>query len=795
MIFEIIIVYCIVEFYKGVKFVMKNYVQKGISLTLVATMTICCLSGCGNTQNTDMSSKIDKAGKNTSSTNVEALLTSKLGEAKDIDKKETVYVEMNADGSVSKTTVSNVLKVTGKDNISDVSNLNDIVNISGDELFAKGDNGKLIWENKGENISYQGTTTQATPINIDITYYLDGKEISAEELAGKSGKVKIVYDYKNNTLDSGSFVPFLALTGMVLNSDFSNVAVDNGKLVEYNDSNIVVGYAAPGFKDELLKTIDKADKYIGDIEIPESVTVTADVKNFSMDMTLTAVTSKLGDMDLENTLDFSDVDEKMKELSEGADKLADGAGKLNSGAGQLKDGSAKLNSGAADLAKYTGILSAGTTELLDKYSVFNKALLEGVASADSGAKKVYKGTKDLKSGAKSLDDGAKKLDSGAKTLDSGAKKLDTAAKKLDSGAGELSTGLSTAKAAFEDTKKADGTVEAGLNSGSKALAAGAKEANAGVKELAATLQETPSSIQKQIDGIIAQLSTATGGMIGSEAALNQVVEGINGAVKQGMDLNTVLQAKGLDIATYYTLLQAYYSVQTLESVKSTFESQIQAKVAEIKKLLSGMSVLEAGAGQISSGISTLYAGISQLNTGAGSLAGGTSQLKNGTGELSAGTKNLAVGTKDLSAGAKKLKDGTGTLNTGMKQLSNGTGEMKSKLGAASPQIKEGIGTVNSGAAQIGSGADTLSDGVKTLTAGIVTLADGTQELKSGAIKLNDEGISKITSIFGKDAKDAIHSIEDILNAGKKYKSFTGINNDMSGDVKFIFKTAEIKADK
>lgn len=795
MIFEIIIVYCIVEFYKGVKFVMKNYVQKGISLTLVASMTIWCLSGCGNVHDTDISSKIDKAQENTNSASVEALLTSKLGEAKDIDKKETVYVEMNADGSVSKTTVSNVLKVSGKNNISDVSNLNDIINISGDELFAKGDDGKLIWENKGEDISYQGTTTQAAPIDIDITYYLDGKQISAEELAGKSGKVKIVYNYKNNTTGSDSFVPFLALTGMVLNSDFSNVTVDNGKLVEYNDSNIVIGYAVPGFKDELMETIDKADEYIGDIDIPECVTVTADVKNFSMDMTLTAVTSKLGDMDLENTLDFSDVDEKMKELSDGADKLADGAGELNNGVGQLKDGSSKINNGAADLAKYTGILSAGTTELLDKYSVFNKALLEGVASADSGAKKVYKGTKDLKSGAKSLDDGAKKLNSGAKTLDTGAKKLDDAAKKLDNGAGDLSAGLSTAKAAFEDTKKDDGTVTPGLNSGSKALAAGAKEANAGVKELASTLQGTPSSIQKQIDGIITQLGTATGGMIGSEAALNQVVEGINGAVKQGMDLNTVLQAKGLDITTYYTLLQAYYSVQTLESIKSTFESQIQAKAAEIQKLLSGMSVLETGAGQISNGISTLYAGINQLNTGAATLAGGTSQLKDGTGELTGGTKNLAVGTKDLSAGAKKLKDGTGALNTGMKQLSDGTGEMKSKLGAASPQIKEGIGTVNSGAVQIGSGANTLSDGAKTLANGIVTLADGTQELKSGAIKLNDEGISKITSIFGKEAKDAIHSIEDILNAGKKYKSFTGINSDMSGDVKFIFKTAEIKADK
>ena len=104
--------------------------------------------------------------------NVEALLTGKLGDAKDTDKKETVYVEMNADGTVTKTTVSDVLKVKGKDNISDVSDLTDITNISGDEAFTT-DNGKLIWENKGKDISYQGTTTKSAPIDIKVSYYLE----------------------------------------------------------------------------------------------------------------------------------------------------------------------------------------------------------------------------------------------------------------------------------------------------------------------------------------------------------------------------------------------------------------------------------------------------------------------------------------------------------------------------------------------------------------------------------------------------------------------------------------------
>lgn len=686
---------------------MKNYIQKGISLTLVASMVVCGFSGCGTTKTTDNTDKTSGTVKETNNeANVEALLTGKLGDAKDTDKKETVYVEMNADGTVTKTTVSDVLKVKGKDNISDVSDLTDITNISGDEAFTT-DNGKLIWENKGKNISYQGTTTKSAPIDIKVSYYLDDKEISPEDLAGKSGKVKIVYDYTNNSKEvAGNFVPFITLTGMILDDNFSNVTVDNGKVVDYDDNKIVVGYAAPGFKDHLLDTIDKAKDYISDIDIPESVTITADVKDFSMDMALTVATSELGDIDLKDTFDFSDIEEKMDELKDGTEELVNGATKLNNGANELKSGSSKINSGASDIAKYTSTLSDGTKELLGKYSIFNQSLLEALASADDGAGKLNKGAKDL------------------------------------------SSGLATAKAAFEDTKKSQG-----LNNGAKALNKGAKEANAGVKQLAQTLQGTPASIQAQIDGIIAKLNAATGGLISSEKVLNQIVEGINGAVAKGMDLNTVLTAKGLDVNTYYTLLQAYYSVQTLESVKSTFEAQISASAADIQKLLAGMDSLEAGTTSLSSGVTKLYSGIKQLNTGAATLAKGTADLKSGTGEL------------------------------------------KSKIGAASPQIKSGIGTVNSGASQISDGAKTLAAGTKTLDNGIVTLANGTKDLKDGTIKLNKEGISKITEIFGEDTKDAVNKIEDVLNAGKKYNSFSGINSDMSGDVKFIFKTAEIKSEK
>lgn len=302
---------------------MKNYVYKSISLILVLTMSMYCFTGCGS--KADNNKKVVKDNTETENVDLEALLTNKVATGKDTDKNETVYIEMKADGTVTQTTVSDVLKVSGKDNISDYSKLTNITNIGGDERFTKDSDGNLIWENKGIDIKYQGTVNTEAPIGINVKYYLDDKEITADELVGKSGKVKITYTYENNTSEGEEFVPFLVLTGMILDTEvFKNVEVENGKLIESDGKSIVVGYALPGLKDEILHTVNHAQDYIGDIDIPETFTVTAEVENFELGMTLSAATPKIGEIDLKETLDFSDVESQMNELQDGADSLVDG---------------------------------------------------------------------------------------------------------------------------------------------------------------------------------------------------------------------------------------------------------------------------------------------------------------------------------------------------------------------------------------------------------------------------------------------------------------------------------------
>ncbi len=749
---------------------MKKHIHKSISLILTVSMLSFCLAGCKAATDNDENTSADTSSD---ATDTKTLPAAGAKSAADAEKDETVYVEMAPDGTVTKTTVSNVLKISGKDNISDYSTLDNITNISGDEAFSQDSNGDIIWENKGEDISYQGTTTKSAPIDIKITYYLDNKEISPDELAGKSGKVKIVYDYTNNSeQENNRFIPFIVTTGMVLNEDhFSNVQAENGKIIEHNGSDIVIGYAVPGLKDEMRSLIANADNYIEDIDIPESFTVTADVSDFTMDMTLTAAVSDIGDFDPGEAFDLSDTEDQMDELQDGADKLADGSGDLNDGAKKLVKGSDKINSGAKDLSGYTSQLAAGTKKLNINYAAFNKAILDGLKTADSGVKELYTGSKEVEKGASDLD-------TGAGALDTGAQKLKDGADSLDKGAKTLAAGITQAKAAFEDSEESKGLVSGGAD-----LYEGTKNANTGVKQVVQSMQGTPEAIQASIDSIITNLAPFG---IDSVQQLDATVSAVNDAVKNsGASLDLTIAGTALKTTdNYYSLLNAYYSVHTLEQVKAQLSEQIQASEQDITSLLSGMNSLESGAQTLSGGINKLYEGVKQLDTGAKDLTAGT-------GTLSLGAIDLKKGTADLKGGTAKLSKGASTLSQGIGTLSAGTKTLNTKVGAASPKLKSGISEINDAAKAISKGAGTLSDGTQTLNDGIITLADGTKELKDGAVKLNDEGISKITDIFGKDAKDAVDAVEDTLNVGKEYNSFSGIADGMNGEVKFIFKTEEI----
>lgn len=260
----------------------------------------------------------------------------------------------------------------------DVSALKNIENVKGDETFTQGTDGTLTWQADGNDIYYQGTTDKELPINMKMTYYLDGEEIAPEDLAGKSGKVTIRMDYTNKEkTEDGVYVPFAAVTGMMLNKDFTNVEVTNGKVISDGNNQVVVGFAFPG----LSESLDLDSKDLEDVNIPDYVEVTADVKDFSLDMTMTFVMSDiLQELDVDQDIDLSGIEDAIDSLSDASKQLVDKSG-------DLKDGIIQLVGGAMQVQTYfegdNGIVS-GAKKISAGIDQLDAALNAGV-TADEAA--------------------------------------------------------------------------------------------------------------------------------------------------------------------------------------------------------------------------------------------------------------------------------------------------------------------------------------------------------------------------------------------------------------------------
>ena len=247
---------------------IKKKLFKYGSVFMCAALMACSLAACGtNSARTESATAVSAAAANDNDSILSNALSNTLysasqttsknvsTEKKTNSKDETVYVFTDVTGKQDHLIVNEKLNnVTGVSTIQDVSKLSNIKNLTGDETSTSGSDGKLTWAADGNSITYQGTSTQQTPVTIKVTYYLDGKEISADKLLGQSGKVKIRFDYTNNEKKTitvngktqTAYVPFTMLTGMVLPKDkFSNIEVTNGKVTQVNDNNIVIGAAMP----------------------------------------------------------------------------------------------------------------------------------------------------------------------------------------------------------------------------------------------------------------------------------------------------------------------------------------------------------------------------------------------------------------------------------------------------------------------------------------------------------------------------------------------------------------------
>ncbi|MDD6104847.1 MAG: hypothetical protein PUC51_01440, partial [Ruminococcus sp.] len=312
----------------------------------------------------------------------------------DISKEETVYVNAAADGTPEDITVSDWLKNSASaGDLSDESDLKDIKNVKGDETFEQ-DGSNLTWNTGNKDIYYQGTTNKDLPVSMEIKYYLDGVQVSPSDLGGKSGHLKIEVNYTNNVKNKTKvgkkttdvYAPFVMATAMILPTDnFTNVTIDNGKVLSDGQRNIAIGVGMPGLADSLdLKSIDEDI----DLDIPEGFTMEADVTDFSMSSTFTfALTDLLNSLDLDDVDGLDDLKDSMDELTDAATKLVDGSKELSDGASTLDEKYQEFDSGI-------GTLSSGVSTLSSGASTLNS----GVSSYTSGADTLAGGVKQYVAG-------------------------------------------------------------------------------------------------------------------------------------------------------------------------------------------------------------------------------------------------------------------------------------------------------------------------------------------------------------------------------------------------------------
>lgn len=779
----------------------KKYICVALSAAMMATL----MTGCGDTSNDSASSDKAEATTESASDTLQDALTAEISadNSDNADKEETVYVLAGADGTANDVTVSTWLKnADGSEGLNDKTNLTEIENVKGYEGYKDNGDGTITWAANGSDIYYQGKSNEKLPVDVKITYKLDGEEIEPSELAGKSGKVTIRFDYTNNTkqtVKAGSknrdvISPFVMLSGMILPVDkFSNVQVENGKVISEGSNQIVVGYAVPGFKQCLQNGIDdsKIQTAIDNIDVPDYVEVSADVTDFELAMTMTVAASDLLGSDAEDAIDEVKDKADLNELSSSADKLAssadqleEGSGKITNGLETLKDGTYSLKTGASTLAdgadsleNYTGQLAAGTSQI----SAAMDSLDSGITSIKNGSAALNDGAKTLASGAKTLDTSIGTLQTGADTLNSGVKELqagfagDTNSVGLSKGASSLASGVKTAY------------------DGSQALAKGASDVKTGVDTLITMMKGMPTQVVTQAEAnVYSQLS----GNITSEAGIDAAMAQIEQALPMGQEAyDARVQQEGAYaqlIEQYNGLAQAKGALNAIDQIDESLTATLTGEktAAQIKALQDGAATLNTKMGELSAGLKSANDGAATLSAGVDKAYTGVKALASGTGDLAAGAKALKNGSKSLSDGAASLSTNMNTLYQGSLTLSDGSGQLKTAAGtlnSSAGQIAAGAKTLSAGAAQLNTGSKTLDSGAEKLVTGSKTLSDGMKQF-------NEDGIKKITKLFAGNYQDDIDYIEALFSDDAKYTSFDGAIDGTKSTVKFIYETAAIKTD-
>ena len=535
---------------------------------------------------------------------------------------ETVYIIANADGSAKKVIVSQQYDKDDPDAAQKAkSTLTDAQNVKSDNCW-------------------QGTTDKALPVTTAITYTLDGKAISAEELAGRSGHVTIRFDYTNTQYETKSingksqkiYVPFAALTGTLLDSDrFTNVSVTNGKLVDDGNRTVVVGMAFPGLQETLDLDSDK-------LELPSYVEISADVTDFTLDTTLTIISNSV----------FNDVeDDKLDESA--LNDLSGDMGKLTDAMVQLMDGSDELYDGLDTLLDSSYDLSDGISQLTKGL----QKLDSNSAQLNAGAETVFNTLLDTANTQIQANESLKEAGITIPTL--------TISNYADTLNGVIAA-LDPESVIAQAEQVAREKVTAAVRAQEDTVRAGVTEA---VKqEVTAQVTETVTAqVQAKVLSGVLEASGMTQEQYAALPEDSEIKAGIDAAVAAQMQ--AVQQQISAAVAENVTAQMASDEVKAL--IDQNTEAQINLLIEQNMNSDEVKAQINAAAAQASAGAQQLLALRQQLDS-YNTFYMGLKAYTAGVSDAKAGAVKINSSMPDLIDGVKKLRDGAGELADGLKEL-------------------------------------------------------------------------------------------------------------------------------
>lgn len=756
------------------------------------------------------------------------------------EKTETVYSVLNSDGSISDTIVSSWLHdEDGINNIKETLNLTDVKNIKSNEKPSK-DGNTYTWNAKGNDVYYEGTATKQLPVSVKIRYELDGQEISANDIQGKSGHLKLTISFTNNysqvkNINGKSIVIHPSyLAGGMLNMStgkFSNVKCESGKIVNDGTNEMLAFANIPGLNETLRSAgLDKVNNQLG---ISDDVTVEADVNDFDLGSIMVGMTNEI---DLASELgeigSVSELTDGIDQLIEADNQLIDGSKQLYDGTTQLKEQAAPLT-GSSDQVRQ---LSAGAIQLNDGV----KALQTGITQYTAGASAINEGVNQLYAipqGAAKISEGittykTESLVSGIDTLSAGLdqfrQQVKTNLKKADTKAmldqlGEAQSGIDTLNNILDNDSNVVGTMQTAINNVQDTIdnlpelqknlqAAELAVSNDSQANITAynhnkdVVEKADQNVKDAKEKTIASIEASITALENAKKALQQSATTTQ-TNEQGEEVTT---QSSVDTSAIDTQIQALKEqentvnniteVGQLESFTDMSTSLGQLNVA-LKNINNSLTTITTTVSTASDQISDLKidvakskailaqlqeaikgADLSSLETMGQDINDAIDQLEAGTSKLRDGAKLVASSVDSLQvqskAGIDKIKAGTTQLTSNNATLNGGASALSDATGTLAGQS----GTFN----EMADGLDTLGKAFETLNSGAKQLYEGNEQFKSEGLDQLKEKVD-----LGVGELETLQSVMDEIKAmNKEYASYSGAPEGATVNSRYVFRTKE-----